>query len=423
MHDLVCRKALHTGLTFAQQLNNLIGKKEISRTSARSVSFADPDVRAEELQRGYVAMESYSMNDYKFKKELSKRMGLKNSSKIDKEIGKLKLDSTTQLVTGLLGELSRLENRYYLENLNCLELIGRKFDQSELLKYIKIDCCEFGNCEELKDLIKSVAARMLDPHKDLSTCKAKNATLVAKENNLEDKKEIEKLVNDDVNEIDLAPMPGTGVKLRDGKMYFELNDSFNVILVLDTPLTDLYLRRRYLLSNVVSNKCLLDIFRSGKVPHLDATGNYCLMYNYPHAEWSYKCTDPNCEKKKLCINCSGKHPQTECNMLQGIMSPTAFKVDWLSRPVTRGLVKIHEASFAGNGRYGNFRNGPRTGRNSHSRGPRNWRENYGSWNDDYVVKNMNKGNLSGNKRKRVVGSGVRLPPPTTRRNNNNNNNF
>ena len=128
MHELVIRSALQSGHTFGQQLNVLVNNKVISRTSARVASFANADVRAEEIQRGYVTMWTYSNNDWNFKREVATRMGLKSTGNIDKKIGNLDICNENRMMLGLSGQWSRLEQRDSLNNLSMMELFGRRYE-------------------------------------------------------------------------------------------------------------------------------------------------------------------------------------------------------------------------------------------------------------------------------------------------------
>ena len=78
-------KASHIGLTGTQQGNYLMKKRKFSRTPARYISLAYPGIRATALLCGFVAMESFFRYDYKFTKNVSKRMSVKVEIGLDHE--------------------------------------------------------------------------------------------------------------------------------------------------------------------------------------------------------------------------------------------------------------------------------------------------------------------------------------------------
>ena len=326
MHELVVRSALQSGHTFSQQLNVLVSNKVVSRTSARAASFANADVRAEEMQRGYVTMGTYSNNDWNFKRKVATRMGLKSTGSIDKKIDNLNICSENRMMLGLSGQWSRLEQRDSLNNLSIMELFGRRHDRDELFNFIRIDIEDYGFSKELFDVVRSVAAGAIAPNFDRSTCSTDRANVIARNNNLSDKNDIEKCLKSDLGD-DLPPPVG-GVKIVKGEMRYEINDSFIIVVELKTPIVDLYVSKRSIIINLGKKNGILSIFMSGGVPHLDATGKYCMMYNFPHAGWTYKCTDPNCEGKRICMMCgSNEHGMRYCRVHQSCYATVEYKND------------------------------------------------------------------------------------------------
>ena len=240
VHDLICQRAYTSGQTFPTTAQRMLNNKELSRTSAQSVNFTDAGVRGVELRRGFVEMGDYARNEWAYREKLKTRMGLKSVGKINKEIEKLELLTQERLDVGIFGLLDRLFKRRQLEKINSVEFMGHQHDRDELIRLIKIDIEDVGFKFDVKKIINSIAPRMVDPNLDLTTCKLDNATIVAKMKNLEERKDIEKVINNEIGDKLPDALPDSPIFCIKGKLIYEINDSFKIEVVLETPLANLY---------------------------------------------------------------------------------------------------------------------------------------------------------------------------------------
>ena len=349
MHNLIFQRAFNTGQSFPTTVQRMVSSKELSRSSAQSVNFTDAGVRGVELRRGFVDMGDYARNEWAYREKLKTRMGLKSVGKINKEIEKLEMLTQERLTIGVMGLLDRLTKRRQLEKINSVEFIGHQHDRDELLRVIKVDIEDVGFKMDIKNIINSIAPRMVDPQLDLTTCKLENATIVAKMKNLEERKDIEKIVNNEIGDKLPGALPDSPIFCIKGKLIYEFNDSFKIELVLETPLTNLYRNERYLLNNIGNKNYIMDIFRAGGTPHVSEDGRYCMKFNYPHASFGGTCSHPNCIGKKLCMQCDATHNQRGCPLHCSSYAAVGFNPRWEDTPVPHTLAHIHES---GRGRRG-----------------------------------------------------------------------
>ena len=317
-------------------------EKEVSLTTARSVSFSDTEVRGNEIKRGFVAMENMAEDKWEFRKRVQTLMGVK-SGEIDKKIENLRIEDGFRLLVGLLGEFRRLEERYSCEKIRLIELYGHLRDQMNLMGYILLDLVENGGVNDKGvNVVRNTAAAVVNPNFKLDP-------LVGSKRNIgkvrDDGKFDENVLNEvkeNFRESVPAPDADTMVCIRNGKLYFELMEFCNVELEFGTPMCDVYKRKRYLWKEGRENGCfIVNKCRNGEMVHLDKSKTICLLYNSPRAPWAKKCTDPNCADKRICLECRGSHPRDFCPAFQASHANTDGKSDWLERPVNMKVERIH----------------------------------------------------------------------------------
>ena len=347
VHDLIFRRAYTSGQSFPTTAQRMFKDKELSRASAQSVNFTNAGVRNVELKRGFVEMGNYAYDEWAYRGKLTTRMGLKTAEKINEEIGKLKLLTQERLDIGIFGLFDRLLKRHQLEKINSIEFIGHLYDRSEFIKMFKVDIEDVGFKVGIKEIIYNIAPRLVDPALDLTTCKVGNATIAAKDKNMEIKEDFGRLINNDFGDKLPGAPPDSPIFCFNGKLIYDLDDNLRVEVVLETPLTDLYKNERYLLESIRNSNYILDTIRAGGTPHVSEDGRFCMRYNYPHADFGGNCTDPNCTGKKICMQCVASHNQRGCPLHCSSYAAISFNPDWESTPVPRRLARLHQVGRGG----------------------------------------------------------------------------
>ena len=386
VHALVLQKAQKNGVTFGQQLNNMVKKKEITQTTAKSVSFGDPEVRGNEIKKGFLDMEDFAEDSWDFRKRVRTLMGVE-SGEMYKKLEKLKLDELEKLLIGLMGELRHVEERFSCRKVNLLELYGHAKDQIYLLNCIILDVWKsrFINDGGVS-VIRNVAATIADPKFNLSTTKGGSAKM-SKKDNIVENKELEVDMKAMMGDSIPPPASDTNVYVRKGKLYYDIMDYFEVESELTHPMTDCYCKKRYLWNEEKSGECkILDKIKRGEKVHLDPSGKYCLAYHSPRAEWAPKCKDSNCWDKKTCLFCGGGHSLESCRAFQASHANIEGRKDWMMRVICRKVEKLHvplpkrgSGGFYDNNNY-NYNN---YGGSRRSYNYRNYRNNRGRYNDRY----------------------------------------
>ena len=347
---MICRRARVSGMTFGPQTQKLVDEKKLSRASAEKVAFADADVCNNEINYGYLGAQKYAHNEYKFRMDTRAAVGVKGNGKIDKDIKKLELITPSDILTGVDGAFKRLESRYCLNGINCLEFIGRKRDQEEFKKYVKLDFIVYRGCEDVFDIIKNVMAQVVRPDFNLETCCTHNATLIARVNNLEEKNDIDLLAGGIGDELP-APAAKAGVYIDNDKLYYNVNKNVKVEVVLKSPIVDLYLSKRNLLSNKKGGKNWCDNIKNGSI-HILPSGA-CIFFNFKYMPRDGDCGCP--APRKFCNNClSTGHGEDDCTITNSSMTKVAYNENWTTTTVSKGLSRIHIPNFNGGGRSAKY---------------------------------------------------------------------
>ena len=190
---MICRLARHTGHSFERQTQEMVRKSQLARSSANNVILTDATVCNNELGNGFLDEEKNSGNEYRFRQYATKNMKLKDSSKLRKDVSKLQLWTPSHIMVGMNGLFDRLTQRYCLKNINMFELMGHQHDRQFLISLLSVDFVDYRGCEEVFDLAKDVAKRIVNSNFDLTTCKLENATYIARKNEIENKDDLEKV--------------------------------------------------------------------------------------------------------------------------------------------------------------------------------------------------------------------------------------
>ena len=427
---MVFRHALKNNKKFDEMAQILLNNRNLSRASAESVAFNHSEVCENEMKIGYTGMDKYSLNEIKYRRDIYTGMGLKNSSKINKNLEKLQLSNPLQRLLGIDGLLKRLELRSSLEKLSMMEFLGRKEDMEEFKKYVKMDCHDYKYCVELNDLIDSVCTRILYPNFDLTTCLVSNATYVARRNNIEEKEDARKVGAHPVGHLPPPASVDSHVYILDGKLNYNVNRNLKIVLTLVSPICQFYQQRRVILRNCHKGyKSFEERARAGEVIHVNPFG-CCIVYNFPH--WQLPpgivCKCP--PSMKFCLMCGfPEHGATKCKGFLAAAKPTKFDKDWPDTPIPKGLSTIFDPRYhifknairkGGNGNYydnDNFARGSYRGKNYRGR---NWNDRRNNRGNNYYYAHGGLDNNQDNTQPPVQSGNsdvksVTIPPPSTKR--------
>ena len=115
------------------------------------------------------------------------------------------MNDSARIVACLQAQLSRLEQRYLLDGLDMIEVIGRKIDQQELIQILNFDISEYGYSKKFFENVMAVSTFAVNPNTDLTTCRAAMAMIesrkVVGENDFKDDDDDDKFVEGIVKDI------------------------------------------------------------------------------------------------------------------------------------------------------------------------------------------------------------------------------
>ena len=432
---MVFRHALRHDKSFANMTQILVNNKNLSRTSAESIAYNNVEVCGKEMKISLIGMDEYSGNEIKYRQNIVTGMRVKSSSKIVKNLEKLKIRYPLQRLLGVDGLLDRLELRQSLEKLSMMEFLGRREDMDQFKKYVKMDLHEYPECEELNDLIDNVCTRVLNPSFKLTTCTLANATYIARRNNIADREDAAKV---GTNPTRFLPPPASEdphVYIFEGKMNYNVNKNLKLQIVLVLPICEYYGRRRQTITNSnYTRSSIADRARCGKSIHL--IRGACIIFNFPH--WPNEECECTPDQKFCFMYRAYDHGASKCLGFNAVAKTTKFNKNWLNTPAPDKLAiifnpKYHilKSSIQKNDND-NFARGSYRGR-----GKRGWRGGYGNHgnrhydnygnrnNDNYANTYTTYGgsdNTNNNNKRPPTYSGnpnttvVTIPPPKRRRN-------